>query len=496
MLISPLMTPILSLGMGLAVGSPLLVIRSAARIVASVAIVVGSASVVTLLLPIHEVTSEISSRTSPTVLDLAIASCCAVAGLYAVIRPGSDTASAAAGTSIGIALVPPLCVVGYGIGTSSLSISAGAALLFTANFCAILFLSVLGFVVLGYGAVAVGPIEREHAGASAAGGVTARLARRMSIFFASRFGPAVRIAMPLFLVLAVYWPLSTALVEVRWEIRVRNAVKEALQGVAEPSVHSSVRVGRSEVSVRLVTVGSEADAERLRTLLTKRIVAAAGVEPTVTVVAVPDAKALARAEAALRDRPMQVAPAEPAHADLARVRREADAALGGWPSEAAGPLLAWRISFAHDEGAATVEVIHLGRPLGAAAESLLARSLSNALHDEVRLRDVVFDAEPLVAARLDGTAWLPHAAYALGRLRDLPSGTNLRACIDTPAGRDVAPVADALHAAAAALADTRVAFTTGDSWALRWSTTPCAGTTADAGPDDAGLAADGPDAMP
>lgn len=483
MLVSPLMTPILALGMGLAVGSPLLVIRSAVRVAASVAAVVTSAAVLTLLLPIHEVTAEIAARTSPTVLDLAIASCCAVAGVYAVIRPGSDTASAAAGTAIGIALVPPLCVVGYGVGTSTLPISSGAALLFTANFCAILFFSVLGFVALGYGSVPIGLLEREYAEASPAGGMTGRLARRMSVFFASKLGPAVRIAMPLVLVLAVYWPLQSALVEVTWEIRARAAAREALHALLEPSVYSSVRVEHHRVSLRLVTVGSEADAARLRKHLTERISTAAGVEPSVDVVAVPDANALARAEAALRDQ-APAAPPPAAPADLGLVRREAQRALvAAWPADVAGPLLAWKIAFADANAPGTIEVLHLGRPLGAAGEALLARTLSSALHEELRVRDVALGPEPITAARADGLAWLVRASDSIAQLRVFPEASNLLACVEIPSGQDAAPVVRALRDAKT-WEQPRVVSSTGDGWALRWSTGAC--TAADAGAGDAG----------
>lgn len=54
---------------------------------------------------------------------------------------------------IGIALVPPLCVVGFGIGTASGEITSGAALLFIANFSAIVLVAVLSFLDLGYNQV-------------------------------------------------------------------------------------------------------------------------------------------------------------------------------------------------------------------------------------------------------------------------------------------------------------------------------------------------------
>src|SRR6478735_5093010 len=94
MLISPLMGPILEVGMGFAVGSPFLVLRAAIRVTLSIIIVIASAALLTRFLPIHEVTSEIASRTAPTALDLLIAIFCALAAAYTTVRPTSDTTSA------------------------------------------------------------------------------------------------------------------------------------------------------------------------------------------------------------------------------------------------------------------------------------------------------------------------------------------------------------------------------------------------------------------
>src|SRR5688572_13990747 len=117
MLVAPLMGPIIALAMGLATGTPFLVLRSLGRILLSVIVAVGGAALITVLLPFHELNGEIAARTYPTVLDLLTAGFCALAGVYASLRPGSDTAATAAGTSIGISLVPPLCASGFGLGT-------------------------------------------------------------------------------------------------------------------------------------------------------------------------------------------------------------------------------------------------------------------------------------------------------------------------------------------------------------------------------------------
>jgi uncharacterized hydrophobic protein (TIGR00271 family) len=70
MLVAPLMGPIVHLGMGLATGSPYLVLRSGGRVVLSIAIATGSSALLTVFLPFHELNAEILARASPTALDL------------------------------------------------------------------------------------------------------------------------------------------------------------------------------------------------------------------------------------------------------------------------------------------------------------------------------------------------------------------------------------------------------------------------------------------
>jgi uncharacterized hydrophobic protein (TIGR00271 family) len=478
MLVSPLMTPIIELGMGLAIGSPVLVVRAAARVATSVVVVIGSAAAVILVLPIQEITSEISARTSPTVLDLAIASCCAIAGVYAVIRPGSDTASTAAGTAIGIALVPPLCVVGYGVGTGSVRIAGGAALLFTANLCAILLFSVLGFLLLGYARVDVAGLERTYSESDAPSGFMTRIARRLSAFFSSKLGPLVRIAMPALLVAIVFWPLKNALAQVTWEVRVRAAAQHALRALSEPHVQSSVRIEGRDVTLSLVAVGSEADAARLRRLLSEPVARAAGRDPHIEITMVPDAKALEHASAATH----ATAPAPPPQADppMTALRRALDASLAAWPDDQAGPLLATRIDLA-DRDAAVIELVHLGPPLGPTAESVLARSLAGRLDTPVRVRDLPLPARPIAAAPDDGASWLAHADRAMATFHLVPASAGLSACVVIASAPDASPIARAA-VDSPLFHDDRTTIARGDAWELRFTKDGCPA------PPDAGSA--------
>jgi uncharacterized hydrophobic protein (TIGR00271 family) len=295
------MGPIVTFGMGLAVGSPFLVTRSLLRVASSIAVVVLGSAAITLLLPFQEVTTEIAARTSPTMIDLLIAICCAIAAAYAVARPGSDTTATAAGTAIGIALVPPLCVVGYGIGTRAPPIVAGASLLFTANFCAILLFAVASFLLLGYSQVKVRELETVELADRAIGGFAALVARSLDRLFSSNYGFVLRFVMPFLLVVSVYFPLRHSLDEVTWQVRVRSAIEKLIAKIPGESVQTlELEVAQHDIDLRLILVGREEDAETLQRDLSTRIEAVAGVKPIVQVITVPDGRALKQMETIVR----------------------------------------------------------------------------------------------------------------------------------------------------------------------------------------------------
>ncbi|MGK3994325.1 DUF389 domain-containing protein [Sorangium sp. So ce1024] len=519
MLISPLMGPIVELGMGLAIGSPFLALRSFTRVAFSVVVVVTGAALLTLTLPFHEVTAEIAARTSPTALDLLIASFCAIAAAYTTVRPGSDTTSTAAGTAIGIALVPPLCVVGYGIGTRVQSIASGAALLFTANLCAIILFAVVCFLLLGYNAVSTAELEHAELAKQKPGAIR-RVARVLEVFFELRYGWIFRVMMPLALLGAVYFPLREALARVSWEVRVRTAIQRMLDGLPQSTVRSSLTVDHGAVAVRLVTLGRAAEAERIEQDLRDKIAAVAGMTPKVDVIAVPDSSALEAMAASVRSTAaasIDVVRKEP---ELVLLRQELTASLAGaWP-HAAGPLVTWRLRFPDNEPA-VVEVVHVGPALGDAAAELLARELRRALGAEIAVEDRAISPEPIVAEPAGGWPWLHEARQALAWVDEVES---LHGCVEVPraagekageggaaakagggsaaakageggaaakAGEEVAPVLAALRSLPALRAD-RVHVREGARWRVVVSVAPCAPSApapADAGAADAAAAA-------
>ncbi len=148
MLVAPLMSPILAMAMSMVHGDLRLLVVAAEATTKGVvlAIIVGITMVI--ISPIDTATTEILARTQPNILDLLVALASGAAAGYALSR--KEVAAALPGVAIAAALVPPLCVVGYGLGTSQLNLAGGALLLFITNLIAIVFAAAITFLALGF----------------------------------------------------------------------------------------------------------------------------------------------------------------------------------------------------------------------------------------------------------------------------------------------------------------------------------------------------------
>lgn len=155
MLISPLMGPILAAGLALASGDLILGIRAVVSLALSCVVAVLFAVTLVGLLPFKEMTSEIAARTQPNTLDLVVALFSGAIGSIATCKEAKGVVTSIPGVAIAVALMPPLCVVGYGLGLAvSLNpaegwrVSLGGGLLFLTNLVAITFTAMLVFLAL------------------------------------------------------------------------------------------------------------------------------------------------------------------------------------------------------------------------------------------------------------------------------------------------------------------------------------------------------------
>lgn len=132
MLISPLMGPIL--GMGLALGTNDLNLFKASLRNWGVMVVISIlvATVYFVLSPLEmESPTELLARTTPTIYDVLIALFGGIAGILETARKEKGTVLS--GVAIATALMPPLCTVGYGISQLNLAYTFGALYLFCIN---------------------------------------------------------------------------------------------------------------------------------------------------------------------------------------------------------------------------------------------------------------------------------------------------------------------------------------------------------------------------
>ena len=142
MLISPLMGPIIGMGLAVGINDLDLLRRSFKNYAVATAVSVVTATVYFLFTPFREVQSELLARTSPTLYDVMIAFFGGAAGIVALCSKGKG--NVIPGVAIATALMPPLCTAGFGLATGRILFFLGAFYLFFINTVFIALATVLG----------------------------------------------------------------------------------------------------------------------------------------------------------------------------------------------------------------------------------------------------------------------------------------------------------------------------------------------------------------
>ncbi|MBQ4821530.1 DUF389 domain-containing protein [Aquimarina sp. MMG016] len=144
MLISPLMGPILGMGMSIAVNDIDTLRKSLINFAVMVVLSVLTAWLFFWLFPLKEESSELLARTKPDIRDVLIAFFGGLALIIARTKKGT-IASVIFGVAIATALMPPLCTVGFGLAIGKYDYALGAMYLFTIN---TIFIGLATFLVL------------------------------------------------------------------------------------------------------------------------------------------------------------------------------------------------------------------------------------------------------------------------------------------------------------------------------------------------------------
>ena len=144
MLISPLMGPILGVGLSIAINDIDTLKRSLINLATMIALSLLTAFLFFWLFPLSEDTSELLGRVKPDIRDVLIAFFGGLALIIARTKRGT-IASVIFGVAIATALMPPLCTAGYGLAKGNWEYFLGAMYLFTIN---TIFIAMATFIVL------------------------------------------------------------------------------------------------------------------------------------------------------------------------------------------------------------------------------------------------------------------------------------------------------------------------------------------------------------
>ena len=149
MLISPLMGPIIGIGLGLGVNDTKLIRVGLKNLIVMVGISLIASTLYFLLTPLKLANpTELLARTNPTIYDVIIALLGGAAGLLEISRKEKGTVLS--GVAIATALMPPLCTAGYGLATGTFKYFFGALMLFIINGVFIIIATYVMSKILGF----------------------------------------------------------------------------------------------------------------------------------------------------------------------------------------------------------------------------------------------------------------------------------------------------------------------------------------------------------
>lgn len=146
MLISPLMTPIVGLGFGLAIFDTRLIKQSLEVLFTEVLVSLLVSTLYFWISPLSYASSELIARTSPTIWDVVIAIAGGIAGVIGSRKKEAN--NIVPGVAIATALMPPICTAGYGLANGNVRYLFGALYLFLINCVFIMLTNIVGTRIL------------------------------------------------------------------------------------------------------------------------------------------------------------------------------------------------------------------------------------------------------------------------------------------------------------------------------------------------------------
>ncbi len=397
MLISPMMGPIIATGLAIALGDFYLGFKATTNVLLSIFVSISFAALITAVLPFRTATPEILARIQPTILDLAVAILSGIAGAVFVCRGASGGGvTALPGVAIAVALMPPLAVVGFGVGSGwDWAIIRGGALLFVTNFVAIILSSFLVFYSMRMGTRAVSERitewqqekeKSDHFYAVIQRTPLTRLLGKVGTF------PRRLLILLGFLALVSY-PLQRSLIRLSREASIRRTVVTDVRQLIpqESIVQEEVGIASDSVRVRVVAVLPQGVPEGTNQRLEQMIQTATGRRADVAVYNVATTEDLSVLSGQLSARAAPVLKtADEMRVDL--LSRVNSAVSSTWPS-AQAPLLSYGMTMESNQSAPSIQIAFIAdQELGSLGEEAIRKGLRERMG--LPSLDVTFERVP------------------------------------------------------------------------------------------------------
>jgi potassium/hydrogen antiporter len=256
-LIMPIAVPVLGAGLALAIGDIYLFLKQILKLSLVVVVACLICALFSALLPFNAVTTEIASRTRPTILDFLVALFAGMSGAALMFSPKKVLQYFPAAI-LALTLLPPLAVLGFGFGSDlSPEILRGAALYFTANFFATIFGAFLVYSAIGMPETtalpAISDWKRRELGHPATKLIFQTL--RLENIVSKTGNASSRLIVIAIFLLALLIPLQLAFNQLSTEFRARQAISNIEKMFDVPGrsaiINSIPYIGENEITVRI-----------------------------------------------------------------------------------------------------------------------------------------------------------------------------------------------------------------------------------------------------
>jgi uncharacterized hydrophobic protein (TIGR00271 family) len=149
MLLTPLFSPLLTIGLGIVLSNTNIIIQSFLNFLKLTAVIIVVSFIVSFVVNVKEPTIEILLRATPKFEYFLVALIAGFIGTYFWVKPHLQ--NLVSGVIVAVALVPPISCLGIGLGLFNKDIISGSLMFLILNFIGILFTSVLMFSLFGFG---------------------------------------------------------------------------------------------------------------------------------------------------------------------------------------------------------------------------------------------------------------------------------------------------------------------------------------------------------